>query len=266
MVFTKEPQIDWLYATTTLIQFPDEEGGNYGTGFFYNSGGETYLVTNKHVLSDHNYDHEPDSIRFYIRGATDFRKVHWQDLSIEEGVGEDWFIHPDYSTADVAVVSIPQQVSAVEDSDAVTGSRAFSSEWFITDQVIVSGGDSAIVVGYPDEFIDPRTRFPVIRDARIASPYSNWFNKEPKFILDSILHQGTSGSPVLTPPDQRHTTERGGELIGGKRNCLLGVHSGTYKTRPSECEEEEHKQYEERKLNLNEVWYIDLVEDIIESI
>jgi len=249
--------VDPLFATTTRISFPNSDG--HGTGFFYNQSGRTFLITNQHVIRDEEEGHEPDSFRFFVRGHANISQVNWLDCSIEDGIHEDWYVHPEHPDADVVAVPLKTQLSPLSNlEEVITGSLAFSANELLEDNEQITGGDSALIFSYPGMFVDRTTYFPVIRNARIASPYRIPFNGQPFFITDSRMHSGTSGSPVLADPSSLTHSPGGGILIGGQRVALLGVHSATF-TQPVDDPGEEW-------LDLNAAWFAELIEDIIQNI
>lgn len=250
--------VDPLYATTTQIKFPNDDA--HGTGFFYNQAGETYLITNRHVIRDEEEGHTPDLFRFFIRGHHDLRELSWIDCSIENGESNDWFAHSHYPDADVVAIPLDQTLSTLSDiGNEVTGSLAFSENELMQDDERIRGGKSALIIGYPGTFVDRATYFPVIRDARIASPYGVQFNDQPLFITDARMHGGTSGSPVLADPSSLTRSPDGGLVIGGQRIALLGVHSATFK-------QPNVNDAGEEWLDLNTAWFAELVDDITQTI
>jgi len=250
--------VDPLFATTTRISFPDGDG--HGTGFFYNQSGQTFLITNQHVIRDKEDEHEPNSFRFFVRGHSDLSQISRLDCSIEDGIQEDWYVHPEYPDADVAAVPLNIQLSPLSNLDeAVTGSLAFSANELMEDDERITGGDSALILGYPGTFVDRTTYFPVIRNARIASPYGIPFNGQPLFITDARMHSGTSGSPVLADPSSLTHSHSGEIVVGGQRVALLGIHSATFR-------QPNVDDLGEEWLNLNAAWFAELVEDIIQNI
>lgn len=251
--------INPLYATTTTIKYPDSDG--HGTGFYFNQAGETYLVTNRHVLKDEDEDgnmvHNPDSIRVFIRGHPDISQVSYFDIDLSDGEGNNWFSHPNQPDVDIAVVPINRRLSSLSGDDIVTGSLAFSSDHFLSDPDRIQGGDSALISGYPGMLAGTNMNLPVLRDARIASPYGVNFDGSPYFVTDARMHSGTSGSPVLASPSSMTHSSSGDMIVGGPQTALLGVHSATFKQDVEDVGEE--------WLDLNVAWYAEAIPDIINS-
>ena len=97
----------------------------------------------------------------------------------------------------------------------------------------VSIGDDLLVIGYPLGIRDTKHKTPIIRSAIMASVYPLPFDGMPYFLIDSFLHEGTSGSPVLLKPSTvNRYINRGAELnldrISSFEKKLIGIHSGSF--------------------------------------
>lgn len=252
--------INPIYKTTTTIRYPDQDG--HGTGFFFNSSGNTYLVTNRHVLKDEDESvqesHNPDSIRIFFRGFSDISQLSYYDIDLTEAQGNDWYVHPDFPEIDIAVIPVPQRLSTVSGETTLTGSLALSSDHFLEDTSRIQGGDSALIVGYPGMFAGRNINLPVVRSALISSPYGVNFDNDPYFITDARMHPGTSGSPVLASPESMGRSPEGNLNIGGQQIALLGVHSASFKQDAEDPGEE--------WLHLNKAWYAETIPEIIDGI
>lgn len=251
-----------IFSTVTRVNIAGQEG--YGTGFFYNLNDETYLVTNKHVVDGDDVD----EIRIFLRKHRDLLNLEWVDISLEDGVGEDWYEHPanpelDFDI-DVAVIPLSRTLSpfseyinTTEETRSIeTGSTAFTPDLIMSGEELLAGGDMAMIIGYPAEFVDTNTYFPILRNGRIASPLGMPFQGKPLFITDALMYEGTSGSPVVAGPETLKNPATGGLRTSSQGFGLLGIHSETYK-RPSESGGE--------RLNLNAAWYADLINEIISA-
>lgn len=106
-------------------------------------------------------------------------------------------------------------------------------------------GEPVVIIGYPLGFFDDVHHLPVARQGAIASAYPIPFRGNPFFLVDAILHPGTSGSPVISRPTGARLTAQG-VVIGGPTCYLVGVNSGTY-----------------GNLNLNAVWFPSVIERLI---
>ena len=107
-----------------------------------------------------------------------------------------------------------------------------------------------LIVGYPLGFSDDINNLPVYRKGMIASSYPVEFEQYPYFLIDSNLHEGTSGSPVLNSPNNMLTDSQGRGLHSNK-SLLLGIHSAEHVV-------------EEEPLGLCVIWYPKVITEIIE--
>jgi len=213
------------FATATPIKYPDSQGG--ATGFFFNQDGETYLISNRHVFEPEEFT--PLEIRIWLRGFENELNTNNIDIELYSNGTANWYGHPNSEDIDIAILPLDQVLSTVDDmkaGDSATGSLAFTEDYFIPDAVVLNGSEA--IVGYPGDFMDRSTFFPVRRNAVIASPYGVDFADDPCFVTDARMHPGTSGSPILlTNPLQE---KKGYDLSADQRKdiYLLGVHSATF--------------------------------------
>lgn len=248
------------FGSTTPIKYPDSQGG--ATGFFFNHDGETYLVTNRHVFEPEEFT--PLEIRIWLRDYENELNTNHLDIEIYNNGSANWYGHPDSDDIDIAVLPIDPVLSTVDDmmaGDSVTGSLAFTEDYFIPDAVTLNGSEA--IVGYPGDFMDRTTFFPVRRNAVIASPYGIDFEDDPCFVTDARMHPGTSGSPILlTNPLQ---TKEGYSLSAdqSKEIYLLGVHSATFY---EDDIEDGGQDEDEWRYDLNLGWYPELLTEILEQV
>lgn len=261
--------VDPLFATTTPIRYRDVAGG--GTGFFLNYNGETFLISNRHVVDPE--DDSPSQARIWFRNHTDISQVNHHDISLADN---NWYDHPVSEDIDLAVIPLNMSLSTLDDVDEgnhQTGSLAFTRQHFIHEN---EGVDNRVVIlGYPGDFYDRSTLFPVQRNALIASPYGQPFNAMPYFVTDAKMHPGTSGSPVIYKPGVARTRHGDVPQERNKQFYIIGIHSATfYGTNGSENGSEDQLWDENQdaseevstKYELNVAWYPELLDDIIDPL
>ena len=112
--------------------------------------------------------------------------------------------------------------------------------------MILGVGDLCIITGYPYAFHDTLHYLPIVRSGTLASTWGAFFRGKKCFLVDSKLHSGTSGSPVVKPFSSVRRDRRGGVGIGNFPPVLIGVNSGAY-----------------GELDLNAIWYSFLIPEII---
>jgi hypothetical protein len=265
--------VDPVFATTTPIRYRDVPGG--GTGFFLNHNGNTFLITNRHVVDPE--DSSPEQARIWFRNFGNLAQTNHHDISLTDGEGIDWYGHPESEEVDLAVVPLNPVLSSMDeaqDGQHKTGSLAFTTQHYLPDAIQVD--NRVLILGYPGDFIDRTTFFPVRRNALIASPYGVNFNGWPFFVTDARMHPGTSGSPVVFQP--RGMIQSSGDIPDGrhKQVYLLGVHSATfYQAQPDSepenqlWENQENESEDEgtpTKYELNVAWYPELINQIFHRI
>jgi len=135
--------------------------------------------------------------------------------------------------------------------------KAFRPEDHVPQNVDISIGEDVLVIGYPLGFHDALHNLPIIRNAIISSVYPVPFQGHPIILIDSRLHRGTSGSPVLTKPSQWiRYTDGSTAMLGRPKSFLVGVHSGTLDITIRDPSQDE-------PLGLNAVWFASLIPEII---
>ncbi|MFC4990104.1 trypsin-like peptidase domain-containing protein [Saliphagus infecundisoli] len=231
---------DEAFLITTPVHINGPESG--GTGFFFNSGESTYIVTAGHVLSEIGGHHEhmalreeirqdPPKVTYFVRvetiSDTDRRSV---DLSSE---GRLWGFDPNGS--DIAAIQIDEKIPSITDrylstEESENSGLEFKSCSFIEDLFIGDrrlNTDRVYSLAYPGEIYDRTTRFPIRRNALIAFPHKLDFEEEPKFLTDARMDPGTSGSPIVVGPSEVRSPW-GGHQSKSNPIFLLGIHSGNY--------------------------------------
>lgn len=224
------------------------------TGFFYYLNG-LYFITCRHVVIEEEKDYYPDEIRLLLHKQDN--KVQNKMFSIPLYSSDDeqlWLEHPQYGK-EVDVVAIPIEK---EDFSSQFYIKCFFHQNNIPSHIDLSG-EEVIVIGYPLGFRDTIHNFPIFRNATIASVYPISFEGKPRFLIDSRLHRGTSGSPVITKAMNTIRTTSG-DIIRKlpPPRFFLGVHSETVETLDRDPNKDE-------PLGLNFVWFAYLIPEIIQA-
>jgi trypsin-like peptidase len=212
--------------------------GGHASGFFWESEGDIYLVTNWHnicvwdpiqnkSLSENGFT--PTCIELTIelgqdvgRGRTkrDARQVI---LELFDDSGQPkWFEHPNLgSRVDVVALKIAKR------GDAQLINQPLNAYSDFVDYV-VAVGDDAFVLGFPLG-LDGGPRLPIWKRASIATEPHYDLGGLPKLLIDTATRQGMSGAPViairrgLTAPQNAKSL---GDSIFGTVETFLGVYSG----------------------------------------
>jgi S1-C subfamily serine protease len=216
------------------------------TSFFYaNKEKDAYfLVTNRHVVE--GAEAQPvkyDALRLKLHiDPSDISKNATVDLPLRRDSGTLWkgFNDPQI---DLAVLPLDK---------AIMGKyliRAFSAGVLPPPDLQIGVGEEVLVVGYPMGFHDDLHNLPIFRSATVASVYPVPFKGKPFFLADSLLHPGTSGSPVVLKPSTIIHKKGGTSFMSAPTTYFLGVNSGEWTVRGT-------------GLGLNAVWFARLVEEL----
>lgn len=261
-----------VFATTTPIRYRGEPGG--GTGFYLNYKGRTFIVTNRHVVKPDDEEINPTEAHVWFRDATNIAEANRLSIRLLKNGSPTYFEHPEFpEDVDIVLIPINPRLSSLDavdnDSESLnSGSLAFTPDHFIHENIKVDQRVS--IIGYPGDFVDRVTRFPVRRNALIASPYAIGFEENPYFLTDARMHPGTSGSPVVMEAGSMQVIQGDVPDHRSKNYYLLGVHSATLygaslKQQLTESEDGETDSHAQRdiQLDLNVAWYPDLISDIL---
>jgi S1-C subfamily serine protease len=232
-------------VSAPLSPFANDTALGSGTGFFFQPVfGRTFLVTNRHIVIEESDRFFPDHLVL---------RMHTDAFHLEKS--ED-FVIPLYSTNSERKptwleLDSTVDIIALELDPAVLKNfvfHAFRPIDLISPDIIVGVGDPLLVIGYPRGFSDSTHNLPVFRQASVASVYPIPFQGNPFFLIDSELHPGTSGSPVITRPSLWIVKKDEAELFETPEYRLVGIHSATYDD-----------------LKLNVVWFADLLMEIFQK-
>lgn len=194
--------------------FDSTENVKSATGFFFDYEDELFLVTNRHVVFDEDANSNPVALQLLLNtkdGLTenedgtpnlDLTKHIDYKISLYEKDSPIWLEHPEnlifqskWDKVDIAI--IPLNKEHVLRNFLIT---RFNVKSFKPRNIPIVYGESLMVMGYPLGHFDELNNLPIVRNATLATAFSAYYKGRPKFLIDSRLHQGTSGSPVLINP------------------------------------------------------------------
>ncbi|ODS34437.1 MAG: hypothetical protein SCARUB_00448 [Candidatus Scalindua rubra] len=244
--------ISYINFTTTSIRmiFEGKIKGR-ASGFFYRSGNDKYLITNRHVVFDAEDDFYPESLilKLHLSRTELELNVDVQISLYDANNNKLWLEHKRFNELKCDVVAIPLTQATMTQEYFNLFNRSsltfFAQE--LMDIPAVNPFGDVVVVGYPLGFFDEVNNLPVYRKAMIASHFGVDFENRPYFLIDANLHKGTSGSPVV---NSHHTLFKEKGFNEGYK--LFGIHSA------------EHLM-EGEPLGLNVVWYSTILEEIIKG-
>ncbi len=245
--------IDALVTSVARITtFKNKKSQKTGSGFFYTNSGGLYYITNRHMVIKEDENYHPDQISLRLhKNANDLKdnEDFFIDLFDKNGTAI-WKEHPVHGKK-TDVVGIPIEKNKIEGHFIV---KSFSPQNHLPKDIEIEIGQDLLVMGFPKGFSDTLYNLPIFRNATLASVYPVPFRGNQFVLIDSRLHGGTSGSPVLTKVmNMVKKTDGSTAIMSGNPRYLIGIHSasidveGTTDTDP---------------LGLNCTWFASLIEDI----
>ena len=228
------------------------------TGFFFKHNLQLYFITNRHVVICEDDKFYPDELKLELHiDKYDFTKNRTFKFPLYKNNKPIWL---EYSKEDmnIDIVAIPVDVP---EKFYITsfGINDFILEDQNFDSIHVPIGEDIYVVGYPNGLYDKTHNFPIVRRGSLASIYpfqhQKSYHRDCYFLIDSLLHDGSSGSPVLLKSGNIVRKEKsGGKSFGmyPKKRCLIGIHSGEFDVK-------------RKDLRLYKVYFAELIPMIIDG-
>jgi hypothetical protein len=203
-----------------------------GTGFFYEDGGQYYLITNWHNAVGRN----PSTLKLLNKdGAIPNRIV--LSLNVKDKLGfwiekeislysdtENklplWFVHPKFAqSTDVVAIPfiIPPEVAvyAVNNEDISKSSN-----------MRITIAQDVFVLGYP-RGLSGGGLLPIWKRATIATEPDIEVDELPKILVDTATREGMSGAPVFAISTGMYQDLQGNNMItGGGGVRFVGIYSG----------------------------------------
>lgn len=191
-----------------------------GSGFFYESRGRLYYITNRHLVVKEGANYYPEEITLSLRPGGRPGTCEDVPVCLYRGGRPAWTEHPRHGSG-VDVVSIP--IGRGMGRYAI---RPLTREDLVPGEVDLDLGQDLMVLGFPQGLGAGASGLPLARSASLASPHRMGLDGRPYVLIDSRLHPGTSGSPVLTRSTRLARLPDGSYVLspGGKK-YLVGIHS-----------------------------------------
>jgi len=207
------------------------------TGFVWEHGGRSYLITNWHVVwcrnNDtgeclHSHGAEPDKLRARLHHRTGRFETYVIDVPLLGQNGEPlWLYHPTYRR-DIDVVAIP--LPEARGDFAYRPLNALGE-----DQLSIQIGMEVFVLGYPFDIDAEPPAFPVWKRGSIATEPQLVGMARQHLLIDTASRPGMSGAPVIRRSYAVHLMENGAPSIAdAPATQFIGVYSGRRETRDKE--------------------------------
>ncbi len=243
------PQLNDIFITVTLIiPIQTNEPSGSATGFFYVKHNKLFLVTNRHCVINEEERFKPKKLKAKLHtNPSNLTENDEYEIPLYDNNEKNWLEHPTIPGVDVVCIPINKQ--EIQGRFII---KAFCKDNFLPTNYLLSPSEDVFVVGYPRGFHDRLLNLPVLRNAMVASAYPSYFEGKPFFLIDSNLHEGTSGSPVITKVKNTWQTSNGNTaIVPGDTMYFLGINSGCFIFGDGQ------------NSGLNIVWYNSLLEEII---
>ncbi|AMO23821.1 hypothetical protein GCM10027034_35520 [Ramlibacter solisilvae] len=242
------PQVEPLLLTT--VQLSTYLGPGLLTrasGFFFERGGQLFLVTSRHVLFDEPSGHLPDQVEIDVHSDADnLTRTAPVRLALYRDGRAVWRQARD-GGGDVDVAAIELERAALPPHAVMS---TFTPGHLLQSLDLVEVGTSVLLLGFPLGFHDMLHRLPVARHAIIASSFGLRFQGQGFFLTDVRAHRGSSGGPIVM------RSSAGTSLDAWK---LLGVHSSGFDMGGRD-------RLQDDMLGLNGAWYADILMTLTEPI
>lgn len=245
--------VDALVTSVARITtFQNNKPLKTGSGFFYTNSGGLYYITNRHIVIKEDEKYHPDQISLRLHKNANNLKENDNfiiDLFDDKGI-PIWKEHPIHGKK-VDVVGIPIEQNKINGHFFI---QPFSPKNHVPNDVVIEIDQELMVMGFPKGFSDDVFNLPIIRNASLSSVYPVPFRGNPFVLIDSRLHGGTSGSPVLTKAmNMLKKTDGSTALVSGTHRYLIGIHSASIDVEGTEDKD---------PLGLNCTWFASLIDDI----
>jgi len=174
----------WKEAVVPIEIRNNDEYITIATGFIFRHTQIHFLVTNRHVVID--------SSGYYFRTKTidnPPKTIHW---SIDEMIQYYKYAWIFSDEADVAIIplDIPPSLLNQYTIHIFPFAPSVVEKW----EYVREGAD-VFILGYPISIVGLNDNAPVYRSGIVAQKYQNG-----KFLIDSNIYPGNSGSPVIIGP------------------------------------------------------------------
>jgi Trypsin-like peptidase domain len=226
------------FATCKINLFCRANKIGSASGFFYESKGRKFLVSNWHVFSGRDAVTNETIHKSKTALPDEIEIVYASVLSLDESTGlinvaphqikckiknvdlkANWIELPNYDPkVDIAALSV-SFMDGLKKPFMLTDMN-------LNNELEATIGGDVFIVGFPlglanNEFL------PIWKRGSIASEPSVPFNREPLFLIDSATREGLSGSPVYLTSDGNSPDAQGNVILGRARQYkFLGIYSG----------------------------------------
>lgn len=198
------------------------------TAFVVSRNGQSFLVTNWHVLAGRNPETNqpthpsaaiPDTVRIVHHSKGRLGTWHLVEEPLYQPDGSPrWLEHAQGQSIDVVALPLSNVPAVVE---------IFPLDLALADaDLIPQPAMSVSIIGFPFG-LSAGGAWPIWKTGHIATDPDVDFDGRPSFLIDATTRSGMSGSPVVVRSAGGHMTRSGNYILaGGITTKFLGIYSG----------------------------------------
>ena len=216
--------LDELLIHTTIrieADFPNDLHG-MGTGFFFTFFSNAQIqvpciVTNKHVVDG------AKSLKLRFSLSVDGKLANKQ-FTFELTDLENFIIYHPEKSVDLCIILIAELIKFFKDKKEKLFYTTLTESDIPDEKYIqesVSNIEDITVIGYPDGIWDCANNLPIVRKGITATSLKYEFENTSRFLIDSAIYGGSSGSPVYIYNQGAYSIKN--TLYAGGRVKLVGI-------------------------------------------
>ncbi len=226
-----------LLFSTVMIKTDTPDGKKSGTGFFFSyqlkdNRALPFIVTNRHVVNDAT----SGNFIFHVKKPDDDFTILESPLNYHiDNFVKRWTFH-DNPDVDIALMPFfPLMNDVFTQTKKQIFYKTIPSKFIPNEDDLkekIDAIEEIIFLGYPKGIFDEKHFLPIVRRGITATAINFDFNGKPKFLIDSAVFPGSSGSPVFICNMGSYSI-RGKGLTVGTRIFFLGILSAIYSSKNS---------------------------------
>ncbi|WP_235603373.1 S1 family peptidase [Piscirickettsia litoralis] len=209
---------------------------NLGLGqaiFFKFTKGDSYIITNRHVIDN------TKNGKFYIsQKGTDGKVDLGNHFPVEyKNWLSYWTLHPDPSI-DLAIFPLKLLLNQIKIKPLGIkpyfinlSEKDIANEKLLTSLTVM---EEIVMIGYPTGIWDEKHNLPIVRRGITATHAKIPYNGKPVFMIDAACFPGSSGSPVFLANFGSYVDETGNVCIGNRISLLGTLYAGPQHTATGE--------------------------------
>lgn len=271
---------DAFHGISTLVMATTPYGQSQGSAFFYQKLGskdptkdaqwrtieKNWLVTNRHVVLPkiNGQESVPDTFSFHLR-RIEKDKLVWEPITLNKDELLRRALFHKVPDVDICIIDILDLITErFKNNENYMSWYAVNNEQLPgNNNISVEVADDAVIIGYPRGYYDDVHLYPIVKSGIIASRWGAPFKGRPYFLIDAKLFPGSSGSIVVSKPQE--ITIADGKIMYAKEKqfAFLGIYSGEPFLQENPIDLDDMTIIRKKGFDLGIVWYGYLIDEII---